>query len=75
MLRARRNEIDAILGCRRWLRKSACPPSCFAPKALGRSSEKIGGRKRYASRNVGRVLTVSHLALIGLRPPVGSLHQ
>jgi hypothetical protein len=33
------------------------------------------GRVRYASRNVGSVRTVSHLALIGLRPPLGSLHQ
>src|SRR3954471_18260562 len=32
-------------------------------------------RLRYASRNVGRSRTVSHLALIGLRPPVASLHQ
>src|ERR1700755_486033 len=32
-------------------------------------------RLRYASRKVGRSRTVSHLALMGLRPPVGSLHQ
>src|SRR5437660_11344731 len=32
-------------------------------------------RLRYASRNVGRFGTVSYFALIGLRPPVGSLHQ
>src|SRR6266480_7632982 len=32
-------------------------------------------RLRYASRNVGRSHTVSHLAFMGLRPPVGSLHQ
>src|SRR5258708_427512 len=32
-------------------------------------------RLRYASRNVGRFGTVSHFALIGFRPPFGSLHQ
>src|SRR5256885_6895192 len=32
-------------------------------------------RRRYASRNVGSVATVSAFALIGLRPPFGSLHQ
>src|SRR6266576_7040869 len=32
-------------------------------------------RLQYASRNVGRSRTVSHLALMGLRPPFGSLHQ
>src|ERR1700740_1904911 len=31
-------------------------------------------RLRYASRNVGKSCTVSNLALIGLRPPFGSLH-
>jgi hypothetical protein len=30
---------------------------------------------RYASRNIGSRATVSALALIGLRLPVGSLHQ
>src|SRR6516225_7909605 len=39
------------------------------------STGRMHRRRRYASRNVGRVFTVSHLALIGLRPPVGSLHQ
>src|SRR6266699_6176003 len=39
------------------------------------STGTIQRRLRYASRNVGRSRTVSHLALIGLRPPVGSWHQ
>src|SRR5262245_9365352 len=32
-------------------------------------------RLRYASRKVGKSRTVSHLALMGFRPPFGSLHQ
>jgi hypothetical protein len=35
------------------------------------STGTIHRRRRYASRNVGRVATVSHLALIGLRPLSG----
>jgi hypothetical protein len=38
------------------------------------STGRMHRRLRYASRNVGSVEMVSHLALIGLRPPVGSLH-
>src|SRR5438552_18095971 len=32
-------------------------------------------RLRYAARKLGRSRTVSHFALMGLRPPVGSVHQ
>src|SRR5438094_6789875 len=41
-------------------------------EAVYRHNER---RLRYASRNVGRFGTVSYFELIGLRPPVGSLHQ
>src|SRR6516164_11079913 len=39
------------------------------------STGRTHRRLRYASRNEGSVLTVSHVALIGLRPPLRSSHQ
>src|SRR5262249_47989742 len=50
-----------------------CPLIAFHSKKP--STGTIQRRLRYASRNVGRFRTVSYFALIGLRPPVGSLHQ
>src|SRR5262249_13044055 len=50
-----------------------CPLIAFHSKKP--STGTMQRRLRYASRNVGRSRTVSHLALMGLRPPVGSLHQ
>src|ERR1700746_3910955 len=38
------------------------------------STGTIQRRRRYASRNVGRSRTVSHFALMGLRPPFVSEH-
>src|SRR5262249_39153487 len=50
-----------------------CPLMAFHSK--NPSTGTIQRRVRYASRKLGRSRTVSHLALIGLRPPVGSWHQ
>src|SRR5207249_11704568 len=55
------------------------PPSFPTRRSSDLSKKPSTGtmqrRLRYASRNVGRFGTVSYFALIGLRPPVGSLHQ
>src|SRR6266550_1529408 len=50
-----------------------CPLIAFHSKKP--STGTMQRRLRYASRNVGRSRTVSHLALLGLRPPIGSVHQ
>src|SRR5262245_3782746 len=49
------------------------PLIAFHSKKLSTGNRHL--RRRYASRKVGRDATVSPLALIGLRPPLASLHQ
>src|SRR5947207_13064945 len=50
-----------------------CPLIAFHSKKP--STGTMQRRLRYASRKLGRSRTVSHFALMGLRPPVGSVHQ
>src|SRR5262249_62272245 len=50
-----------------------CPLIAFHSKKP--STGTIQRRRAYASRNVGNREMVSAFALIGLRPPLGSLHQ
>jgi TIR domain len=52
-----------LLGLRQQMAPAAAPPP------------PMQRRRAYASRNIGRLATVSALALIGFRPPFGSLHQ
>jgi hypothetical protein len=50
-----------------------CPLVAFHLK--NPSTGRMRRHFRYASRNVDSRATASAFALIGLRPPVGSLHQ
>jgi hypothetical protein len=44
-------------------------------KGIAPATGTMHRRSRYASLKLGNVRTVSHLALIGLRPPLGALHH
>jgi hypothetical protein len=44
------------------------------PQPVGLCDEFVGSRG-ISARNGGRLRTVSHLALVSLRPPFGSWHQ